>query len=133
MKTITEIISKYKETNFEWGQVDCCIFAINVLEEYNDKVFPKWRDVLNYKDYKSSVKTLKKLGCTKLDDLPGVILGTVKKDILEVKHGDAVYYINEDGHGILGICNGVRAYFLQYGGGLTARNVQDCLYCWSVK
>lgn len=79
------------------------------------------------------MKTLKKLGCNTLEDLPGIILNTEKQDISKVKVGDPVYYINEDGEGILGVCNGKRAYFLSYGGGITARNIEDCKFCWSVE
>jgi len=65
-------------------------------------------------------------------DLPEIILGTPKKDISEVKLGDPVYYINENNIGILGVCNGKRAYFLQEDGGITARKIEECKYCWSI-
>ena len=78
------------------------------------------------------MKALKKIGCKKLKDLPDIILGTSKKDIEKVKLGDPVYYINEEGQGILGVCNGVRAYFLCVEGGLTARKIEECEFCWSV-
>lgn len=78
------------------------------------------------------MKALRKLGCKDLVDLPSIILNTAKKEIKKVKHGEPVYFINEDGTGILGVCNGVRAYFLQQGGGLTARPIKDCIYCWSI-
>ena len=87
---------------------------------------------MNYTNYKEAKQTLKKLGATDLTDILTVLLNTPKKDISEVKLGEPVYYINEDGEGILGICNGVRAYFLQKNGGLTTRNIEDCLYCWSI-
>jgi hypothetical protein len=41
--------------------------------------------------------------------------------------------VNEKDEGVLGVCNGARAYFLQHKEGLTARNVEDCLYCWSIE
>ena len=133
MKTITKIINKYKDTKFIWGELDCCIFSISILEEYNNVVFPLWRDVLDYKNHNEALLALKKLGCNTLEDLPSIILGTPRKEIIDVKHGDAVYYINEDGIGIFGICNGIRAYFLQKNGGLTARSIFDCKYAWSAK
>lgn len=75
---------------------------------------------------------MKKLGCNTLEDLPEIILGKPKLPISEAKRGYPVYYINEEGQGILGVCNGSRAYFLQVGGGLTPRKIEDCLYCWSI-
>ena len=78
------------------------------------------------------MKWMKKLGVDSLDQIPEVYIGSKKKDISDVKHGDIVYYINEEELGIFGVCNGCRAYFLQYGGGLTTRPIEDCLYCWSI-
>jgi len=132
IKNLTQIIYQYKDTSFSWGELDCCIFSIVVIEEFNNKTFPLWRDVIQYKNYKGAMKALLKLGCKKLEDLPSIILNTERKDISQVKLGDAVYYINEDNIGILGVCNGVRAYFLQQGGGLTTRPISACEYCWSV-
>lgn len=131
-KDLTKIIYQYKDTQFHWGNLDCCIFTACIVEEFWDKELPKWKEVITYNNYKGAMKALRKLNCKELVDLPSVILDTPKKDISEVKHGEPVYYVNEDGIGILGICNGVRAYFLQKGGGLTARPVKKCLYCWSV-
>jgi len=132
MNNLTNIIYQYKNLDFSWGQFDCCIFVASIVEEYTGKNLPYWKEILNYKNFKGAMKTLKKLNCNKLEDLPELILGTSKKDISEVKLGEPVYYINEQNEGILGVCNGVRSYFLQVGGGLTARNTEDCLYCWSI-
>jgi hypothetical protein len=129
---LTNILQKYKDSTFSWGKLDCCIFTVKVVEEYTGKTLPFWREVTFYKGYRESKKALKKLGCKDLVDLPSIILNTPKKPISAVKHGEPVYYINEEGEGILGICNGVRAYFLIKGGGLTTRNVKECLYCWSI-
>ena len=129
---LTDIIYQYKENDFTWGQFDCCIFTVQVIEEFINNKLPHWRDVVMYKDYKGAMKALKVLGCDSLEDLPSEVLNTEKKDISKVKLGEPVYYINEDNIGILGVCNGKRAYFLQREGGLTARNVEECEYCWSI-
>ena len=131
-KDLSNIIYQYKDTQFSWGELDCCVFTAKIVEEFWDKDLPKWKNVITYDNYRDAMKTLRKLGCKELLDLPSIILDTPKKDISQVKHGEPVYYINEKGIGILGICNGIRAYFLQEGGGLTARLVKDCSYCWSV-
>ena len=133
MKDLSLIIEKYKDSEFSWEQFDCCIFTVSVVEEFTGRKLPLWEGVTNYKSYRGAMKALKKLGCKDLVDLPSIILNTKRKDISKVKHGEPVYFINEEGDGILGVCNGVRAYFLQYGGGLTARNVSECSYCWSIK
>ena len=132
MKTLTEIIYQYEKANFTWGEFDCCIFTASVVEQYSGKKLPHWREVLTYTNWSEAKKALRKLGCKRLEDLPDIILGEEKADISEAKTGDPVYYINEDGIGVLGVCNGKRAYFLQLDGGLTARDIEDCEFCWSV-
>jgi len=132
MKTLTDIIYQYKNETFNWGGLDCCIFTVKIVEEYKDITLPLWRKVAIYNKEKGAMKALVKLGCKSLEDLPSIILNTPKKDISQVKLGEPVYYINENDIGILGVCNGARSYFLQRGGGLTARNTQDCKYCWSI-
>lgn len=133
VKTLTDIIYQYKESEFTWGEFDCCVFTFKIVEEFlNIDIVNKWQKTLKYNNEISAKKTLLALGCKNLKDLPGVILNTKRKDISEVKLGEPVYYTNEDGVGILGVCNGKRAYFLQYGGGLTARPIEDCKYSWSI-
>jgi hypothetical protein len=129
-KDLTRIIYQYKDSEFSWGIFDCCIFTALIVEEYKDIKLPLWRDMLNYTSPKEAIKTLKNWGCNSLLDLPELILKKSKKDISEVKLGEPVYY--EDRMGAIGICNGVRAYFPGEGGGLTARNINECKYAWSI-
>lgn len=134
-KTITDLISEYEDANFEWGKLDCVAFAASIAYKYKNKPVPDFQKDWKYSDIKSAIRFLNNLGIDSLDELhkaPELFLGLKRKDISEVQHGDAVYYINERGNGILGICNGCRAYFLCEAGGLTARDVNDCIYCWSI-
>ena len=132
MSRISEIINKYKNIDFKYGTFDCCIFTAKVIEEYHNIKLPKWRKVLNYKNWEQSKNSLKALGCKRLEDLPDVMLMSNKQDAILAKNGDPVLYINERGASILGVCNGVRAYFLRDTGGLTARKLEECKYSWSV-
>ena len=100
------------------------------MEEYTGKDLPIWKEMITYRNPKDAIKILRKYGCKDLLDLPELILETPKKDISEVKLGDPVYY--EDRMGAIGICNGARAYFPGEGGGLTARHISECKYCWSI-
>ena len=114
--------------------MDCCVFTASVVQERTGKdLLSLWKTKFNYDDYTSAMKTLKELNSIDLSTAPTEVLGIPRKPISEVKYGDIVYKINERGQGILGICNGVRAYFLQETGGITARNIEDCLYCWTVE
>jgi hypothetical protein len=133
MNTITDLIYKYKNIEFKWGENDCCTFAADIAWKFKGKNPPNIKEIFNYKDLRGSIKWMNKVGAGALDEVPEKYLGLQKKNISEVKHGDIVYYMNENGQGIMGICNGCRAYFLQYGGGVTARPVEDCTYCWSVE
>lgn len=104
-----------------------------VVEEYTGKKLPHWREVISYKDRKGSVKALRKLGCKNIKDLPSIILGNDIKPIEEVKLGEPVYMIREDtGEGLLGVCNGARAYFVNRPKGITVRLIEDCEFCWSI-
>jgi len=131
-KNLTSIIYKYKDLKFNWKDFDCCIFTVNVVEEYTGCPLPLWREVIDYTNFRGAMKALRKLGCKDLKNLPDIILDTPKKPISEVKLGEPVYYINEEGEGILGVCNGAQAYFLKRNDGLVTRKIENCLYCWSI-
>lgn len=137
MTTITELLQEYKNSEFEWGKVDCVSFAASIAYRYKGKEIPNIQKEHSYNDIKSALKWLNNLGIDNFDDLhkaPELFAGLKKKDISDVEHGDIVYYIDPGlNQGLLGVCNGVRAYFLSTEGGLTARNIEECIYCWSVK
>lgn len=137
MNTITDLIQEYKNSEFKWGEIDCVTFATTVAYKYKNKEVPNIQENITYNDIKSALQWLKALGIDSFDDLhkaPELFAGLKKKDISEVKHGDIVYYVDsEHKSGLLGICNGVRAYFLSTKNGLTARNIEECKYCWSVE
>ena len=133
MKTLTDILYQYRNKKLEYGKLDCCIFTAQVVEEYFNLDLPLWKEILTYDDYKSAIRVLRKNGIKSIEDLPTAILGTEKKPISEVKLGEPVYLVNEEGLGVLGICNGMRAYFLHPEEKLVALPIDCCLYCWSVK
>ena len=97
--TITDLIQEYKDSEFEWGKVDCVSFAADIAYRYKGKKVPNIQKDWKYNDVKSALKWLKNLGVYSLDDLhraPELFLGTKKKDISEVQHGDIVYYIDPE-------------------------------------
>lgn len=130
--TLTDIICQYSEKSIEWGKFDCCIFTASVVEQFTGHKLPLWRDLTNYTSYKDALRKLRKNGINSLEELPTAILGTPKQDISKVKLGNPVYYINDKGEGVLGVCNGARAYFLHHNGGLAAVPIKNCKYCWSL-
>ena len=132
MKTLTDILYQYRDVKLEYGNIDCCIFTAKVVEEYFNIKLPLWKDILTYNNYKEAMQVLQKNGINSIEDLPTAILGSEKRDISEVKPGDPVYLINEKGQGVLGICNGMRAYFLHSEKKLVALPIENCLYCWSI-
>ena len=133
MKTLTDIIYKYKDKEFSYPDgLDCVIFSLKIAEEYTEKEIIGWKEITTYKTYKGALKTIKKLGCKDVSEVLEAALNIPRQDISQVKLGDIVHYVNEQGRGILGVCNGVRAYFLQEDGGITARRIEECDYCWSI-
>jgi len=132
LKTLTEIIYSYKNARFSWDNLDCCTFAANVVYEFKGLCPPNLRDIENYKNEKGMIKWLKKMGCEDLSEAPTKFLNVERRDISTVKHGDFVYFKNEDGSGSIGVCNGVRAYFIHRDKGLVATPVINCIYCWSL-
>ncbi len=132
---ITEILEDYKDVKFSWGTMDCCIFVGEIAEKITKKPLYKsdWKKVLTYTTAKGSIKAVKALGGKEIVDLPTQVLGVSKRDISTVKHGDIVYIIDDNGDSVLGVCNGVRAYFLAKPKGLIATPIKNCLYCWSPK
>ena len=135
-KDLTKIIYQYKNKEFSYeNHWHCSIFCAKVIEEFTGKEIPGWKEKAELiNDWPSAAKILKSLGGKSIRDVPSIFLGAdKKKDISEAKRGEPVCYINEDGEEILGICNGQRAYFLTESEGLTARRIEECECCWSIK
>jgi hypothetical protein len=134
IKTVTQLLEQYKEKDFSWGTMDCCVFVGELSEQISGQTLHKanWKKFVTYTSFEESKETVKEFGGKKIKDLPSIVLGTPMKDISKVKHSDIVYMEDEEGIGGLGICNGVRAYFLAKPKGLMAVNVEDCLACWSI-
>lgn len=130
---ITTILQKYKEFNFKFNEMDCCLFVSKVLEDYYGEPITTVWDNVQYSNLREAVKTIRKLGCKDMSELPSKVLNVPRKNINNVEYADIVYYINEDNMGIMGVCNGKRSYFLGKNGKLTARDTNECLYCWSVE
>lgn len=131
-KSLTDIIYQYKETEFNWETFSCATFSAKVVSEFKGIDITNFKEIENFKDYEGSLRWLEKMKCKSLEDAPSAFLNVKRKPISEVQLGDIVYFINEKNEGIFGVCNGSRAYFLQVGGGLTPRKIEDCLYCWSI-
>lgn len=132
MKTLTDIIYKYRNQSLDYSTLDCCTFTAKIVEEYFDIDLPLWKDMLGYNNYKDALRVLKKHNINSIEELPTKILGTEKKPISEVKTGDVVYALNDNNDGVLGICNGVRAYFIQPEIGIIAVPIEKCIYAWDV-
>ena len=132
MKTLTDILYQYKNTKLEYGVIDCCVFTARVVEEYFNLDLPLWKELLVYDNYNDALRVLRKNNIKSIQELPTVILGVEKKPISEVKLGEPVYLINANGQGVLGICNGMRAYFIQPDVGLIALPIDKCLYAWEI-
>lgn len=132
MNTLTDIIYQYKDYEFNWETFDCATFSTSVVSEFKQKDITNFKSIENFKDPKGAKRWLKKMNCKDLSDAPSAFLGVERKPISQVKLGDIVYYINENNIGVFGVCNGMRAYFLQDKKGLTTRDIQDCVYCWSI-
>lgn len=132
MKSLTEIIYNYSDKKFNWGKLDCSIFVTECIKEYTGKDLPHMQKIKKYNNKIGAMRELRNLGCKSLPEAPEIILGNPKIPMSKVKLGYVVYYVNEEGEGILGICNGAQSYFLNREGGLVTRRTEDCLYCWSI-
>lgn len=133
---VTQVLNKYKDSEFLLGDFDCCTWIYSVSAElYGCPAgIDKFTKVFGtYSNIEEATNVLKSWGCESLEDLPTMVWGVERKNISEVQHGDLVYLFNKKRNfGSLGYCNGKRAYFLGPKG-LTPIPLSDCLYCWSIK
>lgn len=132
MKNLTEILYKYRDVDFKYGEIDCARFTANIVEEYFGINLDKWREILTYRNEKEALKIMNENGINSIKDLPDVVLNTPKKGALQAKLGEPVY-AEQDGIGTIGICNGTRAYFLTIEKGLSAIPLDQCIYSWDIK
>lgn len=132
MTSLTDIIYKYKHKKLDYVNLDCCTFTGKVVEEYYNIDLPIWKELSEYNNFSGALKALKEKGINSLEEIPTKILGTERKSISEAETGNVVYTLNDKGQGVLGICNGVRAYFIQPEIGIIAVPIEECLYAWDV-
>ena len=92
---LVEFLDKHKDTAFEWGKWDCCIFSNAALKAISgNNVIPK---ELKWKDEASAQKAIKDYGKT----LKGALTKACKKAGMEEIHigfataGDLILYKEE--------------------------------------
>lgn len=133
-KSITELILEYKINHDTYikGEVDCCIFVADIVKQltgidYAENLRNKYSTIPEH------IKLIEKIGCKSISDLPNILLKTKKKLGKEAKYSDVVYWEpNTESEGMLGICNGARAYFFSLSGKLIAIPIEECLYSWEL-
>lgn len=97
IKTLSQVILKYKSLNFSYGVCDCCLFTKDIIEAIHGVKIkhPIYRG--RFKDFKN---IFKEYGVTNTKDFIEKIL--IKNDFLELKkntilqHGDIVIVINNN-------------------------------------
>jgi len=109
---IKEILDKYENLPFKWGQHDCCLFSANVVKELTDYDYAKeFRGKYsNKKEAFNLVKTL--YNCEDLKELVTKLTNQdIRQDWDNALPGDFVAYFFKDEY-VIGINYGDRSYFV---------------------
>jgi len=120
---LPEILEKYRALPFEWGTMDCCIFAANVVRDLTGV------DVAE--DLRGTYNT--KFGAAKVilpyGDLQGLLVERfgVPRPAVLARRGDFV--LGPVPEPALGVCTGNRAVF-KSDGGLVALPLARCYRSW---
>ena len=122
------LFSKYKTRRFKWGELDCCLFSANIVEElYGIDFAEKFRN--KYSTEEEAFILVKKLyNADNLKELATTILNIEpSKDFNNIKLYDLVLYKN-----CLGINYGSRSVFMHKEKGLIKIPNKICEYYWSL-
>lgn len=110
---------------FEWGKNDCALWSAAWVKQCTGHDFiSKW--IGKYKTEKGAATLMKKRGYRHPADIADDHLVIVPAML--ARRGDLVLHPAQDS---LGICNGLKSYFLTQSG-YTAVNTNQCRRAWRV-
>ena len=121
-------IYKYRNSKFAWGQLDCCLYAANVLKAITGIDYAK--DLRNrYSTKFGATRVIKESGAKDVIDIVSNQLNSVPlRDVDNAKLGDLVAKKEGKGYSI-GVCDGTFGVFIGEEG-LYLFNKNKCLYYW---
>lgn len=130
-KRLADEIEAARGKSFEYGTFDCCIFAFDCVIAITGE--DKAAELRGYKSKTEALKIISRYGS--LEAMVTALLGE-PKHIAFAKRGDVVLSIIDEGEepgafGI-GICEGIRSWFVSFSG-LATRETRQCLKAWSVE
>jgi len=133
MKTFNDIIYSFQGKDFKYGEQDCFLFIIDVIEQLGGKVNLSTLKGA-YNNLEEALLLLKSLGYEDYLNAVDEIIITDRKLATEANHKDLVFIQLKDSPfgGALGICHGKRAYFLTEKG-ICAFTLKKCKYAWSLE
>lgn len=108
---LPNILAEYEGAEFRWGQLDCCLFAADVLKAIHGEDYARfWRG--RYKTRVGALRHIAKHGS--LEGLVSSVFGPMQPPLL-ARRGDPVLAKMPEGDA-LGIADGDGAVFLAQSG-----------------
>lgn len=123
---LPEIFDRYRYAPFEWGTLDCCLFAANVVRDLTGVDYAAdFRDM--YDTETGALKIIAAHGS--MEEFLHNMLGDSQAP-LTARRGDFV--LGQPENPALGICDGSGAVF-KAPDGLTRLPLADCIRAWSCR
>lgn len=124
---LPRILSGYENAEFEWGKLDCCLFAADVLQKLHGVDYAEqWRG--KYSSYFGAVRMIAPHGS--LAGLVSSVFGEMQPPLL-ARRGDLVIAAMPEGDAV-GIADGTGAMFMA-AKGLVRVPIKMCRGCWRVE
>lgn len=120
------ILQSYAAAKFKWGELDCCMFAADVVKEMTGHDYA-WKFRNKYKSKFGAMRAIAEYGS--LSGLVTVNVGPMRRP-LEARRGDFVIADMPEGEAV-GIADGDGAMFLAETG-LVRVPLSVCKGCWHV-
>ena len=110
---LTEVIERYRNQSFAWGESDCGTFATDCVREITGvELYSEFRG--RYTDLKSYISLLRNYECDDVGCLFDVVGGAFNFESINprlAQRGDVCLYSNDQSLPSLGVCTGIRAMF----------------------
>ncbi len=125
---LNEYVQKAAGSKFTWGEVDCCLFAADFVNDITGVDHAK-RFRGKYKTPKGAAGALKRIGKGAVAETVSSMLSKIP--VLMAQRGDVVAYKSDVGDA-LGICLGEHSLFLGPEGSVFVKTA-DCFAAWKVE